>query len=191
MARSATDGLPGVVARRAIFRAMPRRRTGATDSTAIRAGRPPAQRELLEAYAKEHGLPVAGRFEESETAKTGGNRPAFARRLEFLGGLMSGDLKRGKYVYYSCAGTKKCRRFYPERILEAETIRILGSLQIDQAVADWILAELEKLCDAEFDVARFREKVAFWDEDRIAAPDVERARAVLLEDLDEELADLE
>jgi len=29
------------------------------------------------------------------------------------------------------------------------------------------------------------------DEDRIAAPDVERARAVLLEDLTEELADLE
>ncbi len=69
------------------------------------------------------------------------------------GGLMSGDLKKGKYVYYSCAGTKKCRRFYPERILESETIRILGSLQIDQAVADWILGELEKLHDAEFDEA--------------------------------------
>ena len=38
---------------------------------------------------------------------------------------------------------------------------------------------------------RFREMVAFWAEDRIAAPDVERARAVLLGGLDEELADLD
>lgn len=37
---------------------------------------------------------------------------------------------------------------------------------------------------------RLREKVPFWDEDRIAAPDVERARSVLLWDLDDELADL-
>jgi hypothetical protein len=66
---------------------------------------------------------------------------------------MSGDLKKGKYVYYACAGSKKCRRYYSEQLLEAETLKILGSLQIDQVVADWILGELEKLHDSEFDEA--------------------------------------
>ena len=69
------------------------------------------------------------------------------------GGLMSGDLKKGKYVYYACAGTKKCRRYYSEKMLEEETLKILGSIQINQAVADWILGELEKLHDGDFDEA--------------------------------------
>jgi hypothetical protein len=33
------------------------------------------------------------------------------------GGLMSGDLKKGRYVYYRCAGSKGCKRFYPEKVL--------------------------------------------------------------------------
>ena len=43
-----------------------------------------AQRELLDAYAREKGLRVVQRFEESETAKSGGTRPAFARMVEAL-----------------------------------------------------------------------------------------------------------
>jgi hypothetical protein len=46
---------------------------------------------------------------------------------------MSGDLKRGRYIYYRCAGTKGCKRFYPEKLLEGETRRLLSSLQIDEA----------------------------------------------------------
>jgi site-specific DNA recombinase len=61
------------------------------------------------------------------------------------GGFLSGDLKKGRYVYYRCAGTKGCKRFYPERLFEREALGLLAAIQIDQAVSEWILAELEKL----------------------------------------------
>jgi DNA invertase Pin-like site-specific DNA recombinase len=76
------------------------------------------------------------------------------------GGLMSGDLKKRKYVYYRCAGTKSCKRFYPERLLEEETLRILSALQIDEAVSEWILTELEKLHDRGADEATLKRLVA-------------------------------
>jgi site-specific DNA recombinase len=76
------------------------------------------------------------------------------------GGLMSGDLKKGRYVYYRCAGTKGCKRFYPERVLEDETLRLLSSLQIDEAVSEWLLAELEKLHDQGMDEAALKRLVS-------------------------------
>lgn len=76
------------------------------------------------------------------------------------GGLMSGDLKKGRYVYYRCAGTRSCKRFYPERLLEEETLRILSALQIDEAVSEWILTELEKLHDQGTDEATLKRLVA-------------------------------
>ncbi len=63
------------------------------------------------------------------------------------GGLLSGDLKKGRYVYYSCAGTKGCRRFYPEKLFEGETLHLLAAIQIDQSVSEWILQELETMED--------------------------------------------
>jgi site-specific DNA recombinase len=76
------------------------------------------------------------------------------------GGLMSGDLKKGRYVYYRCAGRKGCKRFYPEKLLEAETLRLLSSLQIDEAVSEWLLAELEKLHDQGVDDATVKRLVS-------------------------------
>jgi len=76
------------------------------------------------------------------------------------GGLMSGDLKKGRYVYYRCAGTKGCKRFYPEKVLEEETLRLLASLQIDEAVSEWILTELEKLHDRGTDEAALKRLVS-------------------------------
>ncbi len=76
------------------------------------------------------------------------------------GGLMSGDLKKVRYVYYRCAGTKGGKRFYPEHLLEEETLRILSALQIDEAVAEWILAELEKLNDQGIDEASLKRLVS-------------------------------
>ena len=43
-----------------------------------------AQRELLDAYAREHSLNVVTRFEEGETAKAAGKRPGFGRMVTFL-----------------------------------------------------------------------------------------------------------
>jgi len=76
------------------------------------------------------------------------------------GGLMSGDLKRGRYIYYRCAGTKGCKRFYPEKVLEDETLRLLSSLQINEAVSEWLLAELEKLHDQGMDEAALKRLVS-------------------------------
>jgi site-specific DNA recombinase len=76
------------------------------------------------------------------------------------GGLMSGDLKKGKYVYYRCAGTKGCQRFYPERVLEQETLALLSSLQIDAAVSEWLLGEIEKGRDEGMDEAMVKRLVS-------------------------------
>ena len=61
------------------------------------------------------------------------------------GGLLSGDLKKRRYVYYSCGGTKGCRRFYPEKLFEGETLNLLAAIQIDQSVSESILQELETM----------------------------------------------
>jgi site-specific DNA recombinase len=76
------------------------------------------------------------------------------------GGLMSGDLKKGRYVYYRCAGTKGCKRFYPEKVLETETLRLLASLQIGEAVSEWLLGEIEKLHDQGMDEAALKRLVS-------------------------------
>jgi site-specific DNA recombinase len=66
-------------------------------------------------------------------------------RCSRCGDLLSGDLKKGRYVYYRCAGKEGCKRFYPEKLFESETLSLLGSLQIDQSVSEWILQELEAM----------------------------------------------
>ncbi len=66
-------------------------------------------------------------------------------RCQFCGGLLSGSLVKKRYIYYSCTGKKGCRRFYPESLFEKETLKLLGALQIDEEVAGWITAELEKV----------------------------------------------
>ena len=76
------------------------------------------------------------------------------------GGLMSGELKKGRYIYYRCAGSKGCKRFYPEKLLEGETLRLLSSLQIDEAVSEWLLGEIEKLHDEGMDVATMKRLVS-------------------------------
>ena len=52
-------------------------------------------------------------------------------------------MKKGRYIDYRCAGKKGCKRFYPEKLFESKTLSLLGSLQIDQSVSEWILEELE------------------------------------------------
>jgi hypothetical protein len=73
---------------------------------------------------------------------------------------MSGDLKKGRYIYYRCVGSKGCKRFYPEKLLEGETLRLLSSLQIDEAVSEWLLGEIEKLHDEGMDVATMKRLVS-------------------------------
>ena len=57
-------------------------------------------------------------------------------------GLLSGDLKKGKYVYYACRGKNQCKTHYAQRTFEEETLRVLRSLAIEEAVSDWIINDL-------------------------------------------------
>jgi site-specific DNA recombinase len=68
-------------------------------------------------------------------------------RCQTCNGLLTGDLKKGRYVYYACRGSKECKRFYPESALEAATLRAIESLAIDEAISDWIITELSSWFD--------------------------------------------
>jgi recombinase len=58
-------------------------------------------------------------------------------------GLLIGDIKKQRYVYYRCAGTKGCRRHYPERTFETHTLALLEFLRIDEETSTWLLHELD------------------------------------------------
>ncbi len=64
-------------------------------------------------------------------------------------GLLTGDLKKQRYTYYACKGSKGCKRYYPESVFEAETCRVLQSLQIDHAISDWLINDLAEWFDKE------------------------------------------
>lgn len=63
-------------------------------------------------------------------------------RCATCNGLLTGDLKKGRYIYYACRGRLGCKRFYPERVFEETTVRALESLRIDTAISEWIEKEL-------------------------------------------------
>src|SRR5262249_31729790 len=58
-------------------------------------------------------------------------------------GLLSGDRKKGKYVYYACNGTKGCRRTYPERWFDTLTQELLNGLHLPGAIVEWLAEELD------------------------------------------------
>ena len=72
-------------------------------------------------------------------------------RCATCGGMLTGDIKKERYVYYACRGREGCKRFYPERIFEDETIRLLRSLQIDATTSEWLINELAASYDAMHD----------------------------------------
>ena len=58
-------------------------------------------------------------------------------------GVLTGDMKKGRYVYYFC----RCRRWYPEAQFDQATADILNSLVIDDAVSDFVMEELARWHD--------------------------------------------
>ena len=62
-------------------------------------------------------------------------------RCATCNGLLTGERKKGRYVYYGCRGRKGRRHYYPETF-EAETLRILNTLAIDDALSEWFITEL-------------------------------------------------
>ena len=62
-------------------------------------------------------------------------------RCAACNGLLSGDLKKGKYTYYFCTGCER-RTYYPERTFEEQTIALLTTLTVDEAVSSWLLDDL-------------------------------------------------
>lgn len=68
-------------------------------------------------------------------------------RCQTCNGLLTGDLKKGRYIYYACRGSKGCKRFYPESAFEHATLHAIQSLAIDEAISDWITTELSTWYD--------------------------------------------
>jgi site-specific DNA recombinase len=62
-------------------------------------------------------------------------------------GLLTGDLKKKRYIYYACRGAQGCKRFYPEAVFETRAVEILRSLVIDEAVSEWIVEQLGRWYD--------------------------------------------
>jgi site-specific DNA recombinase len=79
----------------------------------------------------------------------------FAGLLRCAGcdGLLTGDLKKGKYTYYFCTGCEQ-RTYYPERTFEEQTIALLNTLAVDQAVSAWLLDDFAAWYDETTTAAR-------------------------------------
>lgn len=70
-------------------------------------------------------------------------------RCETCGGLMSGALKKGRFIYYACQGRRSCRRYYPERLFNEEALRLLNGIHLDPAMIDWLMTELDREMSAD------------------------------------------
>jgi DNA invertase Pin-like site-specific DNA recombinase len=57
-------------------------------------------------------------------------------------GTLSGDRKKGRYIYYMCNGTNGCRHTITERAFDDATTRLLEHLHLPGPVADWLTEEL-------------------------------------------------
>lgn len=85
-------------------------------------------------------------------------------------GLLTGDIKKQRYVYYRCAGTKGCKHHYPERTFETHTLALLESLRIDEETSTWLLHELDTqdtTAKSEEHAARLKKRLT--ELDRLAA----------------------
>lgn len=60
------------------------------------------------------------------------------------GGLLSGDRKKGRYVYYSCACSRARGVFYAERVLDEAFASVLRRLILPAEVRASVLAELDR-----------------------------------------------
>jgi site-specific DNA recombinase len=68
-------------------------------------------------------------------------------RCGACGGLLTGQVQKGRYVYYACRGAADCKRYYPEAMLDAAAVDVIRSLQIDEARSEWIVRELARWYD--------------------------------------------
>jgi site-specific DNA recombinase len=62
-------------------------------------------------------------------------------------GLLTGDMKKGRYVYYACRGARGCKRYYAEAVFDVKVADVLRSLRVDDAVSAWIQDEMGRWYD--------------------------------------------
>lgn len=97
-------------------------------------------------------------FDLTQLAFRKDNKPKHVTAKEFLfsgmikcancGCNLSGEIKKGKYIYYSCTGGKgECPQqhiYIPETKLENQIIEALGKIYITQEHKQWILQALRE-----------------------------------------------
>lgn len=66
------------------------------------------------------------------------------------GGVIGGQIKKGKYVFYSCSGYKGCKRIYvPEKELLEQIYGVLDSINLSEERIEEIKSGLKQLGDNE------------------------------------------
>jgi site-specific DNA recombinase len=65
-------------------------------------------------------------------------------RCGSCGGLLTGDVKKGRYVYYACRGAKGCKRFYREAAFDAKMSEQLHLLSGSERHAALIVSHMRK-----------------------------------------------
>lgn len=97
-------------------------------------------------------------FDLTQLAFRKDNKPKHITAREFLfsgmvkcancGCNISGEIKKGKYIYYSCIGGKgECKQqhiYIPEIKLEKQIIEAMGEIYITQEHKQWILLALRE-----------------------------------------------
>ncbi len=92
-------------------------------------------------------------FEAARAGMSGGAKPkarthtfAYAGivRCGVCGGLLTGDRKKGRYVYYACRNARSCRRYYAESLFDEAMSATLRKLVIPQRYRDEIVAAIDR-----------------------------------------------
>lgn len=95
-------------------------------------------------------------YEAAQRALRARSKPKLARHVftyagmiqcASCGGLMSGDRKKDRYVYYFCGGKADCKLYMPESIFEAVAIETLQSLVVDEDVSAWVVEQMARWFD--------------------------------------------
>jgi site-specific DNA recombinase len=96
-------------------------------------------------------------FERAVRAMREGSRPkAGARTFAYsgivrctaCGGLLTGDLKKGRYIYYACRGKAGCQRYVPEERFDRAMTGVLRSLTLPPETRDLILSDIAAWYDS-------------------------------------------
>lgn len=92
-------------------------------------------------------------FDRVQRAMKEGSKPkvrthtfAFAGmiRCGTCGGVLTGDRRKGRFVYYFCGGKRSCKRYYAEKLFDGAMSATLRSLVMPAELRERVIAEIDR-----------------------------------------------